>query len=233
MQFILISIRRMLRKVFVSRRALTAVSAFVLLSALSASAQVIVQPGAPGQPSKKLPASTRAQLTPRSAKDIEFMQGMIMHHGQAVEMVALMADRTETKDLLLLGARIAQSQSDEMNFMKRWLTSRGESTEMKMGHMSHDDMDDMDMSSHHQMMMPGMLTAKQMEALKKAKGAEFDKLFLNGMIQHHTGALTMVKDLFDTAGAGQDAQLFTFATDVDSGQRAEIKIMQRMLGEKP
>jgi len=220
----------MLRNVFGPRRAFLAAFAVVLFSTLAASAQVIVQPGAPGQPSKVLPASTRAQLTPRSAKDIEFMQGMIMHHAQAVEMVALMADRTQTKDLLLFGSRISQSQSAEMNFMKRWLEARGEPTEMKMD-MSHDDMDGMDMSSHH--LMPGMLTAKQMEALKKSTGAEFDKLFLTGMIQHHGGALSMVKDLFDTAGAGQDAQIFNFATDVDSGQRAEIKIMQKMLGEKP
>ena len=82
-------------------------------------------------------------------------------------------------------------------------------------------------------LMPGMLTPKQMDALKKAKGEEFDHLFLTGMIQHHDGALIMVKDLFDTAGAGQDAELFNFATDVDSGQRAEIRIMQTMLGEKP
>ena len=97
----------------------------------------------------------------------------------------------------------------------------------------------MDMSSHasHTMvmtgLMPGMLTEKQMEALKKAKGEEFDRLFLTGMIQHHSGALIMVKDLFDTAGAGQDAELFNFATDVDSGQRAEIRIMQTMLPENP
>ena len=81
--------------------------------------------------------------------------------------------------------------------------------------------------------MPGMLTPKQMEALKKAKGKDFDHLFLTGMIQHHGGALVMVKDLFDTAGAGQDAELFNFVTDVDSGQRAEIRIMQNLLGEKP
>ena len=87
--------------------------------------------------------------------------------------------------------------------------------------------------SSHQMLMPGMLTEKQMAALRKAKGQEFDQLFLKGMIQHHNGALIMVKELFDTAGAGQDAELFNFATDVDSGQRAEIKIMQTMLGENP
>ena len=76
--------------------------------------------------------------------------------------------------------------------------------------------------------MPGMLTPEQMEAMRKATGPEFDRLFLIGMIQHHNGALTMVKDLFDTAGAGQDAELFNFATDADNSQRAEIKIMQNM-----
>ena len=89
----------------------------------------------------------------------------------------------------------------------------------------------MDMASHR-MLMPGMLTAKQMEALRKANDKEFDRLFLTGMIQHHGGALIMVKDLFDTAGAGQDAELFNFTTDVDSGQRAEIRLMQTMLGIK-
>lgn len=92
-------------------------------------------------------------------------------------------------------------------------------------------MSGMDMSSH-QMLMPGMLSSKQMKALREAKAEDFDRLFLSGMIQHHNGALIMVKDLFDTAGAGQDAELFNFATDVDSGQRAEIKIMQNMLSEK-
>ena len=79
------------------------------------------------------------------------------------------------------------------------------------------------------MLMPGMLTPEQMDALRKAKGAEFDRLFLSGMIQHHTGALVMVKDLFDSPGAGQDSEVFNFATDVDTGQRAEIRIMQGLL----
>ena len=162
------------------------------------------------------------------------MQGMIMHHAQAVEMTALMESHTENKDLRLLGARISHSQSEEMRFMQRWLEARGESTLMKMQMSDMPDMDmpGMDMSSHkHQMLMPGMLTQRQMDALRNAKGAEFDRLFLTGMIQHHTGALTMVKELYDTAGAGQDAELFSFTTDVDSGQRAEIRIMQNMLGE--
>jgi len=188
---------------------------------------VVVQPGAPGQPTRTLPSSTRAKLPPPSPKDVDFMQGMIMHHAQAVEMTALINSHSQNKDLRSLGSRISRSQSDEIAFMKRWLITRGEPTSHSMPSMPG-----MDMSSH-QMMMPGMLTAKQMAALKKARGKEFDRLFLNGMIQHHNGALIMVKDLFDTAGAGQDAELFNFATDVDSGQRAEIKIMQTMLGQKP
>ncbi|MEP6925253.1 MAG: DUF305 domain-containing protein [Pyrinomonadaceae bacterium] len=189
---------------------------------------VIVQPGAPGEPSRTLPTSTRATLPPRSPKDTEFMQGMIMHHAQAVEMTALIESQTDNKDLRLLGARISHSQSDEMNFMKRWLETRGEPVQPPMPGMESMDMPGMDMSSH-QMLMPGMLTPKQMDHLRKAKGAEFNYQFLAGMIQHHNGALVMVKDLFETAGAGQDAELFNFATDVDSGQRAEIRIMQTML----
>jgi uncharacterized protein (DUF305 family) len=87
----------------------------------------------------------------------------------------------------------------------------------------------MDISRHSMALMPGMLTPEQMEALRKAKGTEFDHLFLTGMIQHHNGALSMVQDLFDTEGAGQDAEMFDFATDVDNTQRAEIRVMQTML----
>ncbi|HEX3102213.1 MAG TPA: DUF305 domain-containing protein [Pyrinomonadaceae bacterium] len=229
-----------LRSMIMRRSAFLAAAAFICLLSLPSLAQtdpdapVVVQPGAPGQPTKKLPSTTKATLPPRSPKDVEFMQGMIMHHAQAVEMTALMDSHTQNKELRLLGARISHSQSDEINFMKRWLEARGEPTTMKMSgmDMSGMDMPGMDMSSHKQeMLMPGMLTAKQMDALRKAKGAEFDRLFLTGMIQHHTGALTMVKDLYKTAGAGQDAELFGFTTDVDSGQRAEIRIMQNMLGE--
>jgi uncharacterized protein (DUF305 family) len=197
---------------------------------------VVVQPGAPGAPSKTLPSSTRAVLPPRSPADVEFMQGMIFHHSQAVEMTAMIPSHTQNKDLRSLGARISSSQSDEIKFMKRWLAARGESTPQAMPSMPGMDMPGMDMphetSRDTMALMPGMLTPQQMEALRKAKGAEFDHLFLVGMIQHHNGALTMVKDLFDTAGAGQDAELFNFATDADNSQRAEIRIMQNMLGKK-
>jgi uncharacterized protein (DUF305 family) len=187
----------------------------------------VVQPGAPGTPSRRLPASTTGQIPQRSQADVEFMQGMIMHHSQAVEMTALIPSHTENKEVRLLGARISLSQSDEMKFMKRWLTARGEPVSMAMPGMAG-----MDKSGNSMQLMPGMLTAAQMEALRQASGAEFDQLFLTGMIQHHGGALVMTKQLFDTPGAGQDAELFDFATDVDNTQRAEIRIMENILKEK-
>jgi uncharacterized protein (DUF305 family) len=190
-------------------------------------ASVVVQPGAPGKPSKRLPPSVTAKLPPRSQAEVEFMQGMIMHHSQAVEMTALIASHTEDKGLRSLGARVSSSQSDEIKFMRRWLAARGEPASTAMPATK-----DRDISVHPMALMPGMLTPEQMEVLRKAKGAEFDHLFLTGMIQHHNGALTMVKDLFDTAGAGQDAELFDFATDADNTQRAEIRIMQTMLEKK-
>ena len=191
-------------------------------------APVVVQPGAPGQPSRTLPSSTRGTLPQRSQADVEFMQGMIMHHSQAVEMTALISSHTDNKDLHSLGARISSSQSDEIKFMQRWLAARGEPISTAMPGMP-----DMNMSGQPMTLMPGMLTPEQMDALRNSKGAEFDHLFLTGMIQHHNGALIMVKDLFDTAGAGQDADVFNFATDADNTQRAEIKIMQSMLDKKP
>jgi uncharacterized protein (DUF305 family) len=198
----------------------------------SATAPVVVQPGAPGKPTKTLPPSTRGTLPARSPADVEFMQGMIMHHAQAVEMTALIASHTDNKDLRLLGAKISSSQSDEIKFMKRWLAARGEAVSMAMPgmpDMAASGKPDMDASGKPMALMPGMLTPEQMEALRNAKGAEFDHLFLTGMIQHHNGALIMVKDLFNTAGAGQEADIFNFATDADNTQRAEIRIMQAML----
>ena len=198
----------------------------------------IVQPGAPGQSSKTLSAATAATpaRTPSNA-DVDFMQGMIMHHSQAVEMTELLRTRSHNKDVQALGKRISISQTDEMHYMKQWLEDRGKP--VSEGHMDHmagmkGDMKDMDMKNMDAMpmMMPGMLTPQQMQALAKATGPAFDHLFLTGMIQHHTGALTMVQDLFNTPGAGQDAVLFDFATDVDNTQRAEINIMQNMLKEK-
>src|SRR6266566_2560403 len=168
------------------RSGLVAASTLAGLFSLTVSAQqadqrqadqgppVVVQPGAPGQPTRTLPPSSRATLPPLSRKDVEFMQGMIMHHAQAVEMTALMESHTENKDLRLLGARISHSQSEEIKFMKRWLEARGEPTSLPMKNMGGMDMSmpgisGMDMSKQP-MLMPGMLTPKQMEALRKAKG---------------------------------------------------------------
>jgi uncharacterized protein (DUF305 family) len=215
---------------------LTGVLAAAVFFCLVAAAQqtdpakpAVVQPGAPGKPGRTLPPSTKGTLPPASPADVKFMQGMIMHHAQAVEMTALITSHTENKELRSLGARISRSQSDEIKFMQRWLAARGEPVSMAASSRATGTLPGMDMSHGPMDLMPGMLTLEQMEALRKAKGAEFDRLFLAGMIQHHNGALIMVKDLFDTAGAGQDAELFDFATDVDTGQRAEIRIMQGML----
>ena len=200
--------------------------ALLCLSATAASSQqpTIVQPGAPGENSKTITAAAAA-ATPRHAPveaDTSFMQGMIHHHSQAVEMAALMPTRTRNKDLLALGKRISISQTDEIKFMKQWLGDRGKPS---MAMAPGTTMKDMPL-------MPGMLTPEQMNALAKATGRQFDRLFLTGMIQHHTGALDMVDDLFGTPGAGQDPVLFDFATDIDNTQRAEIRIMQGMLKEK-
>jgi uncharacterized protein (DUF305 family) len=216
------------------RAALLATGAFTFVLSPPACAQqkdssppAVVQPGAPGQPTKTLPPSTKGTVPPRSPADVEFMQGMIMHHQQAVEMTALIPSHTENKDLHSLGAKISSSQSSEIRFMQRWLAARGEPLSMAMPGMP-----DMDLSGRPMALMPGMLSPEQMDALRKSNGPEFDRLFLTGMIQHHNGALVMVKDLFDTAGAGQDADIFNFASDADNTQRAEIKIMESMLQKK-
>ena len=196
----------------------------------------IVQPGAPGHANKTLTPETAA-APPRkpSDADVKFMQGMIMHHSQAVEMTDLLKTRSQDKEVQALGKRISISQTDEMRFMREWLTERGlpvsEPSSMDMAgmDMAGMDHDHMDMAMP---MMPGMLTPTQMKALAAATGPQFDHLFLTGMIQHHTGALIMVKDLFRVPGAGQDPRLFDFASDVDNTQQAEIDIMKHMLKER-
>ena len=220
---------------------LNAVAAALLFSVPTAPAQQdkapaqtapTVQPGAPGKPSKTINGNAPAPLLIPSDADVAFMQGMIMHHGQAVEMTAMMPSRSKNTALLELGQRISISQTDELVFMKRWLQDRGFPTTMpaKAPMAGMNNMPGMDMSDMPP--MPGMLTAKQMDALRRATGPEFDHLFLTGMIQHHTGALTMVKDLFATPGAGQDAILFDFTSDVTNTQQAEIDTMRHMLAKE-
>jgi uncharacterized protein (DUF305 family) len=185
------------------------------------SAGRILQPGAPGQETKTIGAAQATDLSKvgHTPADTKFMQGMIGHHAQAVEMVALIADRTASEDMKRLGLRIQVSQEDEMNMMRKWLEVRGE--KIPGPH------------SHHEPggFMPGMLTPEEMQQLADAKGKEFDRLFLQGMIKHHSGAILMVEELFKTPGAGQDGEIFAFASDVDSDQRMEIDRMGLMLRE--
>jgi uncharacterized protein (DUF305 family) len=215
---------------------LAVIAAAILLTPNLAHGQQpsVVQPGAPGQSTRTLPSDMKAAPLEEPTKaDVEFMQGMIMHHSQAVEMTKLLEERSHNPALLELGKRIDISQTDEMRWMKNWLTERGKPIEMPMdmSGMDRKDMKGMDMSS---MMpaMPGMLTPAQMKALREAKEPEFDHLFLTGMIQHHTGALRMVKDLFQTPGAAQEALLFEFTSDVTNTQQAEIDTMRKMLDKE-
>jgi len=182
----------------------------------------IVQPGLPGQPSHLIGAAQASDLSKvqYTGADIKFMQGMIGHHAQAVEMVALVPSRTSSEDVKRLALRIDVSQKDEMNMMREWLQARGQQLP--------------DPRAHHMMgatLMPGMLTAEEMEQLAAATGAAFDRLFLAGMIKHHGGAIEMVHDLFATDGAGQTPEIFSYASDVDADQRMEIDRMGSMLKE--
>ena len=180
----------------------------------------IVQPGAPGEATQVISADKAVDLSKvqHTDADVKFMQGMIGHHTQAVEMVELLKTRSSSEDMKKLGLRIELSQEDEIKMMQHWLQARGQ--EVPGPHAMH-------MAGAH--LMPGMLTPEEMTQLAAAKGTEFDRLFLEGMIKHHGGALTMVQELFATPGAGQEVEIFSFASDVDSDQRMEIDRMGAML----
>lgn len=147
--------------------------------------------------------------------DVRFMQHMIGHHAQALTMTAMVPTHGAGDQLRKLGEKIDISQRDEIAMMERWLAER-EQPAPEDGHM-------------HAMNMPGMLSPDQLAQLDGARGREFERLFLMFMIQHHRGALQMVEELFDSPGAGQDSEIFRFATDVDADQRDEIYVMQSML----
>ncbi len=182
----------------------------------------IVQPGAPGESSHVIAAEKAADLShvQATAADVKFMQGMIGHHQQALEMTELLRARSNSDDMKKLALRIDVSQADEIKMMQRWLQVRHQ--EIPSPHAMH---------LHGATLMPGMLTEEDMARLANAKGAEFDRLFLEGMIKHHGGALVMVKDLFSTPGAAQESDIFAFASDVDADQRMEIDRMGEMLKE--
>lgn len=160
--------------------------------------------------------------------DVAFMRGMIAHHAQAIAMADLIPARTTRRDIQLLGQRITVSQKDEIALMRHWLEAHHEKVPETGEHEHHAGM-----AMPGDTLMPGMLTADQMATLSAAKGDDFDRLFLRGMIQHHGGALKMVARLFASQGAAQDPEVFGFASDVDADQRAEIARMQRLLDNLP
>ena len=159
--------------------------------------------------------------------DVDFMTGMIGHHAQAIVMSRWAPTHGASSSVRILCERIINAQQDEINTMQTWLRDRSEpvpqasGTGMKMAGMDHP------------MLMPGMLTDAQLQQLDSAQGADFDRLFLTFMIQHHRGAVTMVKQLFSTYGAGQDETIFKFASDVNVDQTTEIARMERMLAALP
>jgi uncharacterized protein (DUF305 family) len=181
-----------------------------------------VQPGAPGEATRPVEVGDAAGPSHTPA-DVRFMRHMIAHHAQALEMSALVPERSSHDQVRLLARRIAMGQADEMALMEHWLRARGEAAaEPAEAHHHHDHA-----GAHHG--MPGMLTAPQMARLAAASGPEFDRLFLEAMIFHHEGALDMVEELFATPGAGEEAEVYQFAAHVDNDQRIEIARMYRLL----
>ena len=213
---------------------LLSISAVALAATLSAcgsappqQAAPILQPGAPGQPSKAVTAAHAADESHvgYTDADVTFMQGMIHHHAQALDMVDLLNRNTGSDQMHQLGKRISLSQTDEIKMMQTWLRARGKDVPDPRAH----EMMDMPGMSMDKVMMPGMLSPDEMKHLADLNGPAFDKTFLEGMIKHHRGALTMVKDLLATPGAAQDADIFNFAANVEADQSAEIERMTDML----
>ncbi|MEM7083968.1 MAG: DUF305 domain-containing protein [Pseudomonadota bacterium] len=182
----------------------------------------IIQPGAPGEANRALSAKEAVDIarTSHSPDDTRFMQDMIPHHNQAVQMAALVADRTNRKVILDAAGRIDASQQDEIEFMQNWLRDRGEDvpdpTEHHAMHMNHD--------------MAGMASPEQMAKLATLQGTEFDRLFLELMIPHHEGAIVMVEELLEQPGAAYDPVLHEFTSDIVNDQTAEIERMNALLG---
>ena len=203
-------------------RVLVIAAMLVGLAAVSQGQPPIIQPGAPGEPSREISAEDASNLTAidYTDGDIRFMQGMISHHAQALEMTRLLESRTDNAMMRQLSERIDISQRDEIMMMQGWLRERDQTVP--------------EVDTYHQagfVRMPGMLTGEEMEELEAASGVTFDRLFLRLMIKHHRGAITMVDNLLDQAGAAQDPQLYAFTSDVSSDQDMEINRMDSMLAE--
>ena len=195
----------------------------------------IFQPGAPGTASRVITADAAVALsrTTFTGADAGFMQHMIVHHAQAVEMVGLLRAQGSNATVQRLGQRIALSQDAEMALMRDWLTARGQPLEMAgMDHAMHVGQGAGDaIPAGDTPLMAGMLSPAQMQTLAAARGPAFDRLFLAGMIRHHQGALDMVETLLATPNAAQDTMLSDFTTSVVADQSAEIRRMQSLLSD--
>ncbi|MCP1728357.1 uncharacterized protein (DUF305 family) [Natronospira proteinivora] len=202
-------------------KVLALLAGLVLIANTSLSAAPIIQPGAPGQDSRIIDAESASDLASveYSEADLHFMQGMISHHWQAVEMSELVPERSNNSAIQDLAKRILASQEDEIEFMADWLRERDESVPGRHHHHHDDEHGD----------MPGMASAEEMNELEEATGNDFDALFLTLMIEHHKGALTMVDNLLAQSGSAQDPVLYEFANDVNNDQGAEIERMDRLL----
>lgn len=197
----------------------TSLTACQTLPSTQAGAPVVVTMGRPGEASTSAPMSTAAKgvTLPYAKGDVTFISGMITHHAQAIEMVNLLKSRTESESMRMMALRIEVSQNDEIAWMRRWLDERKQPQPSEHAHHMPGGM------------MPGMLTDAEMTTLAAAKGPAFDRLFLEGMIKHHMGALIMVEELFNAPGSAQQADMFDFASHVDADQRMEISRMTQML----
>ncbi len=186
-----------------------------------AGAAPIVQPGAPGEPARDLDADQAVAIAVSgySPDDVRFMQDMIPHHRQAIEMAELVAERTNRPEIVDVAGRINASQGDEIAFMQDWLRSRGEPVPDPQAYAG----------MHTSHAMAGMASPEQMAELAASQGAAFDRLFLTLMITHHEGALTMVEELIEQPGSAYDPVLFEFTTDVSNDQAVEIERMHAIL----
>ncbi len=207
-----------------SHRLFSCVSATaIMMSATVAIAQdvPIILPGAPGEAARTLNAEEASQIADNrySPADVQFMQDMIPHHHQAVQMAALVKERTNSEEVTDIAGRIDASQADEIKFMQGWLKERGEK--------APDPSADHAMHTAHT--MAGMATPEQMKQLAAAKSTDFDRLFLTLMITHHEGAVTMVDNLLDQPGSAYDPVLFQFVNDITNDQTAEIERMNELL----
>ena len=194
---------------------------FLTLTVLSTNASVpILQPGSPGEPTKELDPETAIAIANSSytAADVEFIQGMIVHHYQAFLMSEMAPERTNNQTILDLAGRIDVSQTDEINFMNNWLSDRGQSIPDPTHQHDH---------RHHKMM--GMASPEQMKQLDDSDATDFDRLYLNLMIRHHDGAIDMVERLNEFPGSAYDPQLYEFVTDLENDQGVEIERMNGIL----